>query len=50
MKAYDDNENGKLEVKEFAQLVPLEENFSIIFDGCNHLKSSVYFMKVISSV
>ncbi|XP_015792779.1 calbindin-32 [Tetranychus urticae] len=46
MKAYDDNGNGRLEVKELAQLVPLEENFSIIFDGSNHLKSSVYFMKL----
>ncbi|XP_053205716.1 calbindin-32-like [Panonychus citri] len=46
MRAYDDNGNGRLEVKELAQLVPLEENFSIIFDGSNHLKSSVYFMKL----
>ncbi|XP_074599723.1 calbindin-32-like [Brevipalpus obovatus] len=46
MRAFDDNDNGKIEVKEFAQLVPLEENFSIIFDGCNHLKSNVYFMKL----
>lgn len=46
MEAYDDNRNGRIEIKEFAQLVPIEEDFSFIFDSENQVKSSVYFMKV----
>ena len=31
MEAYDDNKDGKIEIRELAQLLPLEESFLLLF-------------------
>ncbi|XP_013788379.2 calbindin-32-like isoform X1 [Limulus polyphemus] len=46
MEAYDDNKDGKIEIRELAQLLPLEESFLLLFRFDNPLESSVEFMKV----
>lgn len=37
---------GKIEIRELAQLLPLEEGFLLLFRFDNPLDSSVEFMKV----
>ena len=46
MEAYDDNRDGRIEIRELAQLLPLEESFLLLFRFDNPLESSVEFMKV----
>lgn len=46
MEAYDDNKDGKIEIRELAQLLPMEENFLLLFRFDNPLESSVEFMKI----
>ena len=46
MEAYDDNKDGKIEIREMAQLLPLEESFLLLFRFDNPLESSVEFMKL----
>ncbi|XP_013782065.1 calbindin-32-like isoform X2 [Limulus polyphemus] len=46
MEAYDDNKDGKIEIRELAQLLPLEESFLLLFRFDNPLESSVDFMKI----
>ncbi|XP_076371001.1 calbindin-32-like isoform X2 [Tachypleus tridentatus] len=46
MEAYDDNQDGKIEIRELAQLLPLEESFLLLFRFDNPLESSVEFMKI----
>jgi len=46
MEAYDDNQDGKIEIRELAQLLPMEENFLLLFRFDNPLESSVEFMKL----
>lgn len=46
MEAYDDNQDGKIDIRELAQLLPMEENFLLLFRFDNPLESSVEFMKV----
>jgi Ca2+-binding EF-hand superfamily protein len=46
MEAYDDNRDGKIDIKELAQLLPMEENFLLLFRFDNPLDSSVEFMKI----
>ncbi|XP_063871235.1 calbindin-32-like isoform X3 [Scylla paramamosain] len=46
MEAYDDNQDGKIEIRELAQLLPMEENFLLLFRFDNPLDSSVEFMKI----
>merc|ERR1719431_1297455 len=46
MEAYDDNNDGKIEIRELAQLLPMEENFLLLFRFDNPLESSVEFMKL----
>ncbi|XP_017482489.1 PREDICTED: calbindin-32-like [Rhagoletis zephyria] len=46
MEAYDDNRDGKIEIRELAQLLPLEESFLLLFRFDNPLDSSVEFMKI----
>ncbi|CAL8135305.1 unnamed protein product [Orchesella dallaii] len=46
MEAYDDNRDGKIDIRELAQLLPMEENFLLLFRFDNPLDSSVEFMKI----
>ncbi|XP_024083996.1 calbindin-32 isoform X5 [Cimex lectularius] len=46
MEAYDDNQDGKIDIRELAQLLPMEENFLVLFRFDNPLESSVEFMKI----
>ncbi|CAM1308457.1 CALB1 (predicted) [Pycnogonum litorale] len=46
MEAYDDNQDGKIEIRELAQILPTEENFLLLFRFDNPLDSSVEFMKI----
>lgn len=46
MEAYDDNQDGKIDIRELAQLLPMEENFLLLFRFDNPLESSVEFMKI----
>uniref|UniRef100_T1JJM2 EF-hand domain-containing protein n=1 Tax=Strigamia maritima TaxID=126957 RepID=T1JJM2_STRMM len=46
LEAYDDNQDGKIEIRELAQLLPMEENFLLLFRFDNPLESSVEFMKI----
>ena len=46
MEVYDDNKDGKIDIREMAQLLPMEENFLLLFRFDNPLESSVEFMKV----
>ncbi|CAG0878711.1 unnamed protein product [Darwinula stevensoni] len=46
MEAYDDNQDGRIEIRELAQLLPMEENFLLLFRFDNPLESSVDFMRV----
>ena len=46
MEVYDDNKDGKIDIREMAQLLPMEENFLLLFRFDHPLDSSVEFMKV----
>ncbi|XP_055357991.1 calbindin-32-like isoform X2 [Paramacrobiotus metropolitanus] len=46
MEEYDVNGDGKIEIKELAQLLPLDENFFLLFRFNNPLESSVEFMRI----
>lgn len=46
LEAYDDNKDGKIEIRELAQLLPMEETFLLLFRFDNPLESSVEFMKL----
>jgi len=46
LDAYDDNKDGKIDIRELAQLLPMEENFLLLFRFDNPLESSVEFMKL----
>ncbi|KPM03550.1 hypothetical protein QR98_0019830 [Sarcoptes scabiei] len=46
MEAYDDNKDGKIDIREMAQLLPLDESFLLLFRFDNPLESSVEFMKI----
>jgi len=46
MEVYDDNKDGKIDIREMAQLLPMEENFLLLFRFDNPLESSVEFMKL----
>ncbi|XP_014682006.1 PREDICTED: calbindin-32-like [Priapulus caudatus] len=46
MEAYDDNKDGRIEIYELAQLLPMEENFLLLFRVDNPLESSVEFMRL----
>jgi len=46
LDAYDDNQDGKIDIRELAQLLPMEENFLLLFRFDNPLDSSVEFMKI----
>jgi len=46
LEAYDDNKDGKIDIRELAQLLPMEENFLLLFRFDNPLDSSVEFMKL----
>uniref|UniRef100_A0A1A9VX30 EF-hand domain-containing protein n=1 Tax=Glossina austeni TaxID=7395 RepID=A0A1A9VX30_GLOAU len=42
MEAYDDNQDGKIDIRELAQLLPMEENFLLLFRFDNPLESSIW--------
>ena len=46
MEVYDDNKDGKIDIREMAHLLPMVENFLLLFRFDNPLESSVEFMKV----
>jgi len=46
LEAYDDNQDGKIDIRELAQLLPMEETFLLLFRFDNPLDSSVEFMKL----
>ncbi|CAF1220008.1 unnamed protein product [Rotaria sordida] len=46
LEAYDENEDGKIEIGELAEILPTDENFLLLFRKDNPLESSVEFMKV----
>lgn len=48
MDAYDNNHDGRIDIRELAQLLPLEEGFKLLFKFENQVDSSVEFMKVSS--
>lgn len=46
MDAYDNNNDGRIDIRELAQLLPLEEGFKLLFKFENQVDSSVEFMKI----
>lgn len=46
MDAYDNNRDGRIDIRELAQLLPVEESFKLLFKFENQCESSVEFMKV----
>lgn len=46
MDAYDNNHDGRIDIRELAQLLPLEESFKLLFKFENQVDSSVEFMRV----
>lgn len=46
LEAYDDNQDGKIDIRELAQILPMEETFLLLFRFDNPLDSSVEFMKL----
>lgn len=46
MEAYDKNHDGRIDVRELAQLLPLEDGFKLLFNIENQVESSVEFMRV----
>ncbi|BFZ13234.1 hypothetical protein BsWGS_16273 [Bradybaena similaris] len=45
LSAFDENKDGKIDITELAQLLPMEENFLLLFRRNHPLESSVEFMK-----
>lgn len=50
MDAYDNNHDGRIDIRELAQLLPLEESFKLLFKFENQVDSSVEFMRVSSTM
>ncbi|KAH7638918.1 calbindin-32-like isoform x1 [Dermatophagoides farinae] len=46
MESFDANKDGKIDIRELAQLLPLDESFLLLFRFDNPLESSVEFMKI----
>lgn len=46
MDAYDNNRDGRIDIRELAQLLPIEESFKLVFNFENKVNSSVDFMRV----
>ncbi|KAL3858753.1 hypothetical protein ACJMK2_009006 [Sinanodonta woodiana] len=46
LSAFDENKDGKIDIVELAQILPMEENFLLFFRRNNPLESSVEFMKI----
>lgn len=46
MDAYDNNRDGRIDIRELAQLLPIEESFKLVFNFENKVNSSVEFMRV----
>lgn len=46
LSAFDENKDGKIDIAELAQILPMEENFLLLFRRDHPLESSVEFMKV----
>lgn len=46
LDAFDENRDGKIDITELAQILPMEENFLLLFRRDHPLDSSVEFMKV----
>ena len=46
MDAYDNNHDGRIDIRELAQLLPLEESFKLLFNFENQVESSFEFMRV----
>lgn len=46
MDAYDKNRDGRIDIRELAQLLPLEESFKLLFKFETQVDSSVDFMRV----
>ncbi|XP_023319523.1 calbindin-32 [Eurytemora carolleeae] len=46
LETYDTNKDGRIDIRELAQLLPMEENFLLLFRFDNPLDSSVEFMKI----
>ncbi|KAK7474020.1 hypothetical protein BaRGS_00034730, partial [Batillaria attramentaria] len=45
LSAFDENKDGRIDIAELAQILPMEENFLLLFRRENPLESSVEFMK-----
>ncbi|KAK7115250.1 calbindin-32-like [Littorina saxatilis] len=46
LSAFDENKDGKIDIAELAGILPMEENFLLLFRRDHPLESSVEFMKV----
>ncbi|KAL8564601.1 Calbindin-32 [Nucella lapillus] len=46
LSAFDENKDGRIDIAELAQILPMEENFLLLFRRDHPLESSVEFMKV----
>ncbi|XP_076470339.1 calbindin-32-like [Babylonia areolata] len=46
LSAFDENKDGRIDISELAQILPMEENFLLLFRRDHPLESSVEFMKV----
>lgn len=46
MDAYDNNRDGRIDIRELAQLLPIEESFKLVFNFENQVNTSVDFMRV----
>lgn len=46
LSAFDENNDGRIDIAELAQVLPMEENFLLLFRRDHPLESSVEFMKV----
>lgn len=46
MDAYDKNRDGRIDIRELAQLLPIEESFKLLFKFETQVDSSVEFMRV----
>ncbi|XP_046375471.1 calbindin-32-like [Haliotis cracherodii] len=46
LNAFDENGDGKIDITELAQILPMEENFLLLFRHEHPLESSVEFMKI----
>lgn len=46
MDAYDNNRDGRIDIRELAQLLPIEESFKLLFKFENQCDSSVEFMRI----